>query len=231
MNRFAVSTLALALTAASGSAFAYQNGYGYGDNNGYQDNSTRYDVAQVTRVDPIIDRSRPSTHQECWVEPTGYSQYNDPRYDRRYYNNNGYRSNSGVNGGAVLGAIVGGALGNQVGHGDGRKAATIAGIAIGAAIGNQAHRSNGSNRYGYDPRSQNGYYSQDGYYGSNQGVQHCRTVSDGDYADDERVEGYNVTYRYAGQTYHTVTAYHPGNTIRVRVSVEAEEINDVASRW
>jgi uncharacterized protein YcfJ len=211
MKRLAFTTLALALTAASGSVFAYQNGYGYGDNNGYDDNGTRYDVAQVTRVDPIIDRSRPSSHQECWVEPaSGYSQYDNSRYDNRYYNRNGYRSNSGVNGGAVIGAIVGGALGNQTGHGDGRKAATIAGIAIGAAIGNQVHRSN-DRRYGYDSRYPNGYYDQ------NQGVQHCRIVND--YADDERVQGYNVTYRYAGQTYHTVTAYHPGSTIRVQVDV------------
>src|SRR5690349_6661394 len=114
MKRFAVSTLALALTAASGSAFAYQNGYGYGDNSGYRDSGTRYDVAQVTRVDPIIDRSRPSSHQECWTEPTrGYSQYDNSRYDDRYYDRSGYRSNSDTNGGAVLGAIVGGALGNQ----------------------------------------------------------------------------------------------------------------------
>jgi len=216
MKRFATTTLALALAAVSGSVFAYQNGYGYGDNNGYDDNGTRYDVAQVTRVDPIIDRSRPSSHQECWVEPSGYSQYDNSRYDRRYYNQNGYRSNSGVNSGAVIGAIVGGALGNQTGHGDGRKAATIAGIAIGAAIGNQVHRSNDS-RCGYDSRYPNDYYSQNGYYDRDQGVQHCRIVND--YAGDERVRGYNVTYRYAGQTYHTFTAYHPGSTIRVQVAV------------
>jgi len=216
MKRLAFTTLVFALAAASGSAFAYQNDYGYRDNNGYADHGTRFDVAQVTRVDPIIDRSRPSSHQECWVEPTGYSQYDNSRYDSRYYGRNGYRSNSGGNGGAVLGAIVGGALGNQVGHGDGRKAATIAGIAIGAAIGNQAHRSN-DRRYGYDSHYPNDYYSQDGYYDQNQGVQHCRLVSD--YAGEERVKGYNVTYRYAGQTYHTVTAYHPGSTIRVQVDV------------
>ena len=72
----------------------------------------------------------------------------------RYYND-GYRSacnNCGTieriervygerettGGGAVLGAIIGGALGNQVGKGDGRKAATVAGAVIGGAIGNAA---------------------------------------------------------------------------------------------
>lgn len=74
----------------------------------------------------------------------------------RYYND-GYRSacnNCGTieriervygerettGGGAVLGAIIGGALGNQVGKGDGRKAATVAGAVIGGAIGNAAEK-------------------------------------------------------------------------------------------
>ena len=74
----------------------------------------------------------------------------------RYYND-GYRSacnNCGTieriervygerettGGGAVLGVIIGGALGNQVGKGDGRKAATVAGAVIGGAIGNEAEK-------------------------------------------------------------------------------------------
>ena len=74
----------------------------------------------------------------------------------RYYND-GYRSacnNCGTieriervygerettGGGAVIGAIIGGALGNQVGKGDGRKAATVAGAVIGGAIGNEAEK-------------------------------------------------------------------------------------------
>lgn len=74
----------------------------------------------------------------------------------RYYND-GYRSacnNCGTieriervygerettGGGAVLGAIIGGALGNQVGKGDGRKAATVAGAVIGGVIGNEAEK-------------------------------------------------------------------------------------------
>ena len=36
----------------------------------------------------------------------------------------------------MIGALIGGALGNQVGKGDGRKAATIAGLVAGAAIAN-----------------------------------------------------------------------------------------------
>jgi uncharacterized protein YcfJ len=36
---------------------------------------------------------------------------------------------------------------------------------------------------------------------------------------DERVVGYRVGYEYAGRRYQTVTDYHPGSEIRVRVDV------------
>lgn len=209
MKRLALTTLTLALVAASGSALAYDrdayrgdsgyDGY-YGNDSAYGDEGPRYDVAQVTAVDPILDRAPPRQRQECWIERDG----------RRY--DNGYqRPRSAANGGTVLGAIIGGALGNQTGHGDGRKAATIAGAVIGGAIGNSVAHNN------------------DRYYDGGRDVQRCRTVSD--YDDrDERVVGYNVTYRYAGQTYHTTTAYHPGSTIRVRVDVRAEDDDHVAYR-
>lgn len=46
-----------------------------------------------------------------------------------------HRQNTGA---VVLGALVGGALGNQVGKGDGRKAATVAGAVAGGAIANNS---------------------------------------------------------------------------------------------
>lgn len=57
------------------------------------------------------------------------------------------RRDSRVGGGTVLGAIVGGALGNQVGKGDGRKAATVAGALAGGVVGhNVEKRGRNSNR-------------------------------------------------------------------------------------
>jgi uncharacterized protein YcfJ len=220
MNRFAVTTLALALAAASGSAFADSR---YNDNNrydnsgyGYED-STRSDVAQVTSVSPILEQSRAQPRQECWNEPA--PRYGNNGYDNRGYGNSGYNGNGTRNnnvGGAVLGAIVGGALGNQAGKGDGRKAATIAGAVLGGAIGNGVARNN--DRY------------NDQRYGQQGGtVQRCRTVSD-NYQSEPEVVGYDVTYRYAGQTYRTTTPYHPGKTMRVAVSVRPEDNNGVAYR-
>jgi outer membrane lipoprotein SlyB len=44
--------------------------------------------------------------------------------------------------GTAIGAIAGGVLGNQVGHGDGRTAATVGGAVAGGAIGHQVEKNN-----------------------------------------------------------------------------------------
>lgn len=84
------------------------------------------------------------------------AQARDHRYERGCDNcgrivriqSIGQRSNH-VGGGTVLGAIVGGALGNQVGKGDGRKAATIAGALAGGAIGHNVEKDNRRSRSYY----------------------------------------------------------------------------------
>jgi outer membrane lipoprotein SlyB len=45
--------------------------------------------------------------------------------------------------GAIIGAVAGGVLGNQVGKGDGRKAATVAGAVAGGVVGNQVGKRHG----------------------------------------------------------------------------------------
>ncbi|MBL0165457.1 MAG: glycine zipper 2TM domain-containing protein [Xanthomonadales bacterium] len=60
----------------------------------------------------------------------------------------GQRSNH-LGGGTVLGAIVGGALGNQVGKGDGRKAATIVGALAGGAVGHDIEKDRRGSRSYY----------------------------------------------------------------------------------
>jgi outer membrane lipoprotein SlyB len=65
--------------------------------------------------------------------------------------------------GAILGAIIGGALGNQVGKGDGRKAATIAGAVVGGLVGRDIDRNDGRGRRGDEGlrlvvRMDRGYY-------------------------------------------------------------------------
>ncbi|MGB3461001.1 MAG: glycine zipper 2TM domain-containing protein [Rhodanobacter lindaniclasticus] len=59
-----------------------------------------------------------------------------------------YLQNNGSGGtlGAIIGAVAGGVLGNQVGKGDGRKAATVAGAVAGGVVGNQVGKRNSSDQ-------------------------------------------------------------------------------------
>ena len=50
--------------------------------------------------------------------------------------------NNGIGAGTIVGAVVGGVLGNQVGKGDGNKAATVLGAAGGAYAGHQIEKNN-----------------------------------------------------------------------------------------
>lgn len=99
----------------------------------------------------------------------------------------------------LVGAIIGGVVGHQFGSGRGNDAATVAGTLIGAAIGNDAARR------GHTPMQ----YSRP--------VERCRTTMREH--EEERIDGYNVVYRYKGQRYSTRMPYDPGREIRVRVDV------------
>jgi outer membrane lipoprotein SlyB len=213
MKRISKTVIALAVTAAIGtSAIAvagqdYDSRYSSRDDSRYDyryDNhkvanyrsaSERRDVATIVRVEERW--SDPGyVRQECWNERSN-------NYESGYYRDaNGrlYKGDSTANG-TLLGALIGGALGNQVGKGDGRTAATVAGAVIGGAIGNNVDRNHDA-------------YS----YQDNSGVtRRCRTVSDGG-----RFVGYDVTYRYAGQTYRALMNQHPGRTMRVMVAVRPQ---------
>ena len=219
MNRIAMSVLTLALSAATGIAFAGAQEYGndrhdHGYNDPRSQRTVHTDRAQVLRVEQVGNPyGGTSTYEreECWNEQT-----ND--YEGGYYRDgNGrlYRGDSRTNTqGLVIGALVGGALGNQVGKGDGRKAATIAGAVIGGAIG--AHTGN---------NDRNDYQYRDDNSGV---VRRCRTVvtttdNNGGYGG---YGGYNVTYAYAGQTYQAFTNQRPGRWIRVTVDVRPQDYND-----
>lgn len=103
-------------------------------------------------------------------------------------------------GGTLLGGLIGGALGNQVGNGHGRQAARAAGAIIGGAIGNNVSRQRQQERYGNE-----------------RVVERCETRYRDSY--EERVDGYEVTYEYAGRRYLTQMPYDPGERIRIRVDV------------
>jgi uncharacterized protein YcfJ len=104
-------------------------------------------------------------------------------------------------GATLLGSAIGVAVGNQIGHGRGKDAARIAGALVGGAIGRNVSVDRQRQQYGNRGRI----------------VERC----DVRYRDryEERIDGYEVTYEYAGREYLTRMPYDPGERIRVRVDV------------
>ena len=134
-----------------------------------------------------------------------YEQVSVPRQHCQnvpdYYHGHDGGHLSSTTGQTVIGGLLGAALGNQIGDGRGRDIATVAGGLIGASIGaNRANRQ--QQQYGPSYRQKC----------STQYSSHQQQVAD----------GYDVTYRYAGRTYHTRLPYHPGSRMRVNVDVAPE---------
>ncbi len=145
---------------------------------GPRNEGVSYGDASVLHVTPVYETYR-TVDQQQQCDDGGY-----------------VREQKDTTGATVLGAVIGGALGNQVGKGDGRKAATIGGAVVGGVIGHNIAKNSDSNRY-------------------QQGS--CRPVDVE--RDDRRVAGYDVEYSYKGEVYVARMSYDPGNRIRVRVSV------------
>ena len=100
----------------------------------------------------------------------------------------------------IVGGIIGGVVGSHIGKGRGRDAATVAGTLLGASIGRDVARSSG----GYE----------DVHYTTET---RCRVRKV--YDEEERLDGYRVTYRYRGRTFVARMPHEPGRRIRVRVRV------------
>jgi uncharacterized protein YcfJ len=119
--------------------------------------------------------------------------------DVEYYTDHRYSRGTGAS--TLFGAIVGGVIGHQFGSGRGNDAATVAGSLIGAAVGHNSAR----RRAGYATVQ----YSRP--------VERCKTVIR--QRREERIDGYDVVYKYKGQRYSTRMPYDPGRELRVRVDV------------
>ena len=99
---------------------------------------------------------------------------------------------------AILGGIIGAALGNQLGHHKSNKrVGAVAGSILGAAIGNDIGNS-ASHRYS-DHRTE------------------MRCHKEYDVQFEEQIVGYNVKYRYRGNTFYTQTQKHPGKKIKLKL--------------
>jgi len=106
-------------------------------------------------------------------------------------------------GGTIVGGILGGVAGHQVGKGRGKAAATIIGTLLGSKIG----------------RDMSNDGSGAGAHTQTRTV--CRTVDN--FTEEERLQGYRVSYRYQGHEYTTMMSKKPGNRIRIKVKMVVDD--------
>jgi len=106
--------------------------------------------------------------------------------------------------GTILGGIIGAAIGNELGHKKSNKrVGAVAGAVLGASIGSNISRSSSHSKTVYGEQ------------------RHCEVTHR--IRKEEELVGYQVTYKYRGQTYQTRTARHPGKKLKVAVNVSPVE--------
>lgn len=190
LRKLWISGLAVGLAVASAGALADDNRDSYRYDNGSRyAREDRYGDYDYARVVNV----EPLRRRVRISEPVREC------WDDVAYESDGPLSSRHV-GGTLLGGLIGGVVGNQIGGGRGRDAARVAGALIGGAIGNNVS-----------------HQRQRDYYGNERTVERCETR----YRDswDERIDGYRVTYEYAGREYTTRMPYDPGDRVRIRVDV------------
>ena len=110
----------------------------------------------------------------------------------RYNNHRNHANRSATP--AIIGGIIGAAIGNELGHNkSNQRVGAVAGGILGASIGSDINRR---------------HHSQ----------HRCEPYYDIRYR--EQVVGYDVSYRYRGQTYYTQTQEHPGKKIQLKLHFE-----------
>lgn len=103
----------------------------------------------------------------------------------------------------IVGALIGGAIGDRLGH---NKSNKRVGAVAGAILGGSIAR---------DLSHKNGHKSHHGHHTRTEKVCHTSYTT----RHEKQISGYDVSYHYRGQTYHTVMDYHPDDRIKVAVDV------------
>lgn len=246
MKHFTAAALALALTAAAGTASAQQ--YSTYPSDGYANNGSTqgsfYDYARVIRTTPVYDSRyggyAASTGGPRCTESRTYSGNNgygnDRYYDPNDRNGDGYADDaygrdpyarSGYGNDPYARDAYG--YPRQTTQG-GSTAATVIGGIVGAVVGSRV--GGGSARYAtsaigsmvggmagrqiYDNAHRQQMPARVGR------VVTCDPMTDRDYQAGRGASMYDVTYQYGGRNYTTRTSYDPGSRIRVRVDVHPE---------
>ena len=199
LNKITTSLLVAGLigvTSMPAAAEKYKN---------YSDNSS-YDYARVVDVTPIVETYRVNNPVEkCWNERVSVR---DNHYPNRRYKNKTRTPE-------IVGALIGAAVGNQLGKKGGGKArdvATVAGAVLGGSIGRDVKHQNQARRDYHHSRHHNRHQTR------YETVERCE-VHDA-YTTKEEVVAYDVAYKYRGNVFHTQMNQHPGDKIKVKVTVD-----------
>lgn len=200
MKPLTLVCLAAALALAGvAHAQSYRDDVRYEDDPYVRDGG--YDYARVVRVDPVIVRDRDRDGgQRCYDRPAGEIGTRDGDY---YGDRSGYGGASPNPAGRSLATVVGGVVGAVAGSRFGGGSGQLLGTAVGTMVGGVAGRS-----------------VYDASHPVRQGT--VRVCDPAPYDERDRVDGYDVTYEYAGRTYRTHSDYNPGERIRVRIEPAPE---------
>lgn len=157
-----------------------------------------FDYAKVVNVEPLYETYQVNSPvEQCYDERVRV------RDDRRYSRHDSKTPE-------ILGGIIGGAIGNRIGKRGGGKArdvATVVGAVLGGSIARDVKHNNHGKRY-QDRHNRGDRYET---------VQRCETRDS--YATHQELIGYDVTYKYRGNTFHNRFDEHPGKRIKVKVTV------------
>jgi len=112
---------------------------------------------------------------------------------------------------ALFGGLIGGAIGNQFGSGNGKKAMTLIGAIAGASIA-------ANNQRDVEHRADAAW---DNYRPAMNHAPRSRRVCETRYERREyqEIEGYEVTYAYLGREFEQMTEDHPGDRLKLYVTV------------
>ena len=106
----------------------------------------------------------------------------------------------------IFGALIGAAIGHQFGGSKRSKhTAALAGAVLGTSVGHDWDNNRSTPTAGTQVTR----------------VERCKTIDN--YHTERQLSGYDVAYRYDGDLYHTFTLKHPGDTLRVNVSITPVE--------
>ena len=170
-----------------------------------EQNNSSYDYAKVVEVNPVVESYQVNNPiEKCWDQrqTVRNSDYSQGRHKSRTPE--------------IFGAIIGAAVGNQIGkHGGGRArdVATVAGAVLGGSVARDIKKDKQRRRDHYDDERNGGYESA-----RYETVQRCE-VQDS-YTTREEIVGYEVAYKYRGNVFHTQMGEHPGERIKVKVTVD-----------